>query len=136
MSVELPVAPALAWRPLWTAIGRTGIALAIVLSLVPMPAPPLPIPEGDKLGHFLTWFALTAWYAQLAGSTRELALRALGFAALGAALEMLQSLTGWRHGNDPYDMLANAAGALAGFALGVTPARRALQRFEQRYVVR
>ena len=131
MSVDPPVAPALAWRPLWTAIGRTGVVLAIVLSLLPMPQP-LPVPQGDKLGHFLTYFALTAWYAQLAGSTRELALRALGYAALGAALEALQSLTGWRHGNDPFDMLANAAGALAGFAFGVTPARHALRRFEQR----
>ena len=131
MSGESPDPPPLALRRLWAAVGRAGTVLAVVLSLVPLPAAPLAVPEGDKLGHFLAYFALTAWYAQLARTTRELAWRALGFVALGVALEALQSLTGWRHGNDPIDALANLAGAATGFLLGLTPARGLLVALEQ-----
>lgn len=126
-----PVA-ALALRPLWTAIGRTGIALVVVLSLVPLPAPPIDIEQGDKLGHVLVWFLLTAWYAQLATTRSALAWRALAFALLGIALEWLQAATGWRQGNDPFDVLANLAGTACGYALGLTPARGLLVAFEQR----
>ena len=132
MSDAGPGARALAFRRLWTAVGRVGIALVVVLSLVPMPAAPVPLPAGDKLGHFLAWFALTAWYAQLAATPAALAWRALAFALLGVALEGLQSVTGWRHGNDPLDALANLAGTAGGFVLGLTPGRDLLVALEQR----
>ena len=116
----------------WRAIGVAGVALVVVLSLVPLPASPIEIEQGDKLGHVLVYFAMTAWYAQLVVSARALAAHALAFATLGAGLELLQTLTGWRHGNDPYDALANVAGAFGGFVLGLTPARHLLARFDTR----
>ena len=117
---------------LWSFIAWLGIALVVALSLLPLPAPPIEIEQGDKLGHVLAYFALTAWHAQLVPSRRALAWRALAFASMGLALESLQSLTGWRHGNDPLDALANLAGTGAGFALGLTPARGLLVALEQR----
>ncbi|HVF34051.1 MAG TPA: hypothetical protein VND91_01875 [Candidatus Saccharimonadia bacterium] len=119
-------------RRAWLAVGRLGISLAIVLSLVPLPAAPIEIEQGDKLGHFAAYFALTLWYAQLVATPRELAWRALAFALMGLALEGLQSLTGWRHGNDPLDALANVAGTAGGFVIGLTPARGLLVALEQR----
>ena len=116
---------------LWLALGRVAVLVVVVLSLVPMPRTGLDIPSGDKLGHFLVYFALTFWYAQLCASGRALAWRALGFAAMGACMELLQSLTGWRTGNDPLDALANVAGAAAGLLLGLTRANAWLARFEQ-----
>ena len=104
----------------------------VVLSLAPLPAAPIEIEQGDKLGHFVAYFALTLWYAQLVATPRELAWRALAFALMGIALEALQSVTGWRHGNDPMDALANLAGTAAGFILGLTPARGLLVALERR----
>ena len=118
---------------LWLALGRIAIVVVVVLSLAPMPRTDLDIPSGDKLGHFLVYFALTFWYAQLCASQRELALRALAFALMGACMEVLQSLTGWRTGNDPLDALANVGGAVAGLLLGMTSAHRWLEQAERRY---
>jgi VanZ family protein len=117
---------------LWSFIGWLGLALVVALSLLPLPAPPIDIEQGDKLGHVLAYFALTAWHAQLGSTRSALAWRALAFALTGLALEVLQSWTGWRHGNDPMDALANLAGTAAGLALGLTPARGLLAALEQR----
>ena len=121
-----------AYARAWRAIGAAGVAAVVVLSLVPLPAPPVEIEQGDKLGHLLAYFALTAWHAQLVTTRGALAARALAFSLLGTVLEALQSLTGWRHGNDPFDALANVAGVCAGFVLGLTPARAALAAFDAR----
>jgi len=119
-------------RRLWTFVGRLGLALIVALSLLPLPASPLDVEQGDKLGHALAYFAITAWYAQLVATRRALVLHAIAFAALGVVLEVLQTLTGWRHGNDPLDMLANLAGVLAGMVVGLTPARNVLAWVERR----
>jgi len=126
----------LAHEHLWRTIGRIGIALIVVLSLAPLPPSPVEIAQGDKLGHFLVYLALTTWYAQLAPTRSTLAWRVLAFAVMGVALEVLQTQTGWRQGNDPWDAIANVAGAAGGFALGLTPARRLLVAFEQRVLGR
>ena len=48
------------WGGLWIA----AIAIVVVLSLAP--AVPMPgVPEGDKLGHFLAYFAVSAAAVQL-----------------------------------------------------------------------
>ena len=118
---------------LWLALGRIAIAVIVVLSLAPLPRTGLEIEHGDKLGHFMVYLGLTLWYAQLCATQAELAWRALGLAAMGACMEVLQSLTGWRTGNDPFDALANVAGVLGGFMLGVTPAQHWLARAERHF---
>ncbi len=44
----------------------------------------------------------------------------VGLLIFGAAIEIAQSVTGWRYG-DPLDWVADAVGVLAGF-LALTPA--------------
>ena len=124
------------YRPLrhlsrWLWLGRLGIAVIVVGSLVPMPDVPSPIEHGDKLEHLLGYFGITAWYAQLVPDRRRLALYALGFLALGVAIELLQGLTSWRSA-DWNDLAADAVGVAAGWAVALTPLRRALSWYEGR----
>ena len=124
------------YRPLrhlsrWLWLGRLGIAVIVVGSLIPMPDVPSPIEHGDKLEHLLGYFGITAWYAQLVPDRGRLALYALAFLALGMAIELLQGLTSWRSA-DWNDLVADAIGVAAGWLLALTPLRHVLARFEQR----
>jgi VanZ family protein len=115
---------------LWRWLGRAWLLAAVVVCLVPMPKSPIPIEGGDKLEHALGWFAITIWYAQLTAVPRALVARACGFLALGAAIELAQSLTTWRSA-DPWDLVANAAGVAMGVAIGLSPARGILARIDR-----
>jgi hypothetical protein len=90
------------------------IAAIIVLSLVPVP-PQADLGGGDKLGHLAAYGALMLWFGQL--YARRLGF-ALGFAAMGAALEFAQGATGYRS-FDVLDMAANAAGVALGWGLAL-----------------
>jgi VanZ family protein len=129
--VSLHAWRALRWLSLWLALGRLGIALAIVLSLVPLPDAGIEIEQGDKYGHALVWFLLTAWYGQLCAPRRALALRALAFVALGGAIELAQGLTSFRS-CDWRDFLADVLGVAAGYALSRTRAANVLAWLEGR----
>ncbi len=123
------------YRPLrhlrrWLWCGRLGIVAIVVLSLVPMPDMPSPVEHSDKLEHLLGYFGLTAWYAQLVAHRGRLALYALGYVALGIAIELAQGLTSWRSA-DWHDLGADAVGIAAGYALAFTPLRHLLERFER-----
>jgi VanZ family protein len=86
-----------------------GIVLAIwVLSLIP--APPA-APGGDKLHHFLAYFACMAVWAQLLPAPRARLKAMLGLCTMGVAIECLQGLSGWR-AFEFADMVANALGAI------------------------
>jgi VanZ family protein len=120
-------------RPLlWQAVAWLLVALIVVLSL----SPPLNLQQwsapswNDKVGHFLAYFTLAAWYAELCGSASAMRRRLLFCVLLGAALELLQGLTPARS-PDWRDLVANIAGALAGAALWFTPAAQWLQRWDR-----
>jgi VanZ family protein len=115
---------------LWRRFGRLALAATVVVCLLPMPRSPLPVEGADKIEHALGWFAITLWYAQLAAGPRALLARACGFVALGAAIELAQSLTPWRSA-DPWDLVANVAGIAAGAALGLTPLGGVLARIDR-----
>ena len=103
----------LRYRPLWVAVGFGLIAAVIYLSLTPHP-PEAGFEESDKFDHLLAYGVLMNWFSQLyAERGRRMGL-ALGFVAMGIALEWAQSLTGYRTA-DPVDALANAAGVIAGW---------------------
>lgn len=123
---------ALRWLSWWIVLGRIGIVLTIVLSLVPLPDTGLRIEQGDKYGHALVWFLLTAWYGQLCAPRRALALRALAFVALGGAIELAQGLTDFRS-CDWRDFAADTLGVVAGYALSRTRAANALSWIERRF---
>jgi len=109
--------PALHHRALWLTLGW-GVAAAIVwLSLTPRP-PTLPLEQGDKLGHLLGYGVLMFWFCQLYAAPRARLAYALGFAAMGVALEFAQELLGDRT-YEVFDMLANALGVALGWALAL-----------------
>ena len=101
-----------------------GWALAIViLSLAPLDGPDLP--GSDKSLHFLAYFVLTlglllGFVDQ--GSVRSVSIVLASSVMLGAAVELLQPVTG-RH-RDLLDLAANVAGAVG--ALVIWLATRAL----------
>ena len=101
-----------------------GWALAIViLSLAPLDGPDLP--GSDKSLHFLAYFVLTlglllGFVDQ--GSVRSVSIVLASSVMLGAAVELLQPVTG-RH-RDLLDLAANVAGAAG--ALVIWLATRAL----------
>jgi VanZ family protein len=90
------------------------IGAVVWLSVTPAPLQ-LDLDRGDKLGHFLGYAALMFWFSQL--YVRR-ALLATCFVAMGVALELVQGTLGYRS-LDALDMLANAAGVLAGWAAAV-----------------
>lgn len=100
----------LARRPLWLAIGWSLILLVTVLSLLPTQRLP-DVSYNDKLGHFLAYFTLMAWFGQIYG--RRL-VPALSLLAMGASIELLQGWSGYRDMSG-LDMLANAAGVAVGW---------------------
>ena len=76
--------PAL-WGGLWIA----AIAAVVVLSLAP--SVPMPdVPDGDKLGHFLAYFALAAAAVQLYARWSALLGAGIGLVLLGIGLEYAQ----------------------------------------------
>jgi VanZ family protein len=90
------------------------------LTLLPLPAPPLAIDGGDKVYHFIAFAGLMLPVATL----RPKALVWMIPAALlfGASIEVLQPFV--NRSRDLADFFADAAGVLAGSALGA-----ALNRF-------
>jgi len=107
--------PRLAYLNLWRGLGWLGIALVFTLSLMPHP-PHTGLDQGDKIGHFLAYALLAGWFGQI--SARRLAW-GLGFLGMGAMIEVLQGMTGYR------DMsLADLAANALGLVIGSLTARR------------
>lgn len=106
--------PTLAYRRLWLGLGGMLVLAIVWLSLAPPGNAPGAI--NDKLGHAIAYFALSAWFCQLYAHHAGIALAALG---LGALLELLQGLSGYRD-MSLADLLADAVG----IGLGVAAARR------------
>ena len=94
------------------ALGWAGVAAVIYLSLTPAP-PRIDLTGGDKLGHLLAYAALTYWFCQFYFHKARL-YYALGFVAMGIALEFAQGATGYRS-FEVADMAANALGVAAGW---------------------
>jgi len=109
--------PHLRWRVQWLALGWAMAAAIVWLSLTPSP-PHLDIEQGDKLGHLAAYGALMFWFCQLYPARRARLGYALGFVAMGIAIEFIQRATGYRS-FEVWDMIADAAGVLLGWLLAV-----------------
>lgn len=94
------------------ALGWAWVAAVIYLSLTPAP-PRVDLEGGDKLGHFLAYAVLTYWFCQFHFHRARL-LYALGFVAMGIALEFAQRATGYRS-FELADMAANTLGVAGGW---------------------
>ncbi len=97
--------PALSRPRLWRALGWLLVLAVVYLSLTPSPPSP-DIAQGDKFGHLLAYGGLMAWWLQIRRTPERLALLLI---LMGLALEILQSLSGYREG-DLFDMAANTLG--------------------------
>ena len=103
--------------------------LAILwLSLTPRP-PQIDLPQGDKLSHFLAYGTLMFWFCQLYASRRARFGYALGFVAMGIAIEFAQEATGYRS-YEELDMLADAVGVALGWVIAHLEGGRLLGRIE------
>lgn len=101
------------WRRVWTIVGVCLVLAVVVLSLVPRPPDP-GFEHGDKLHHLVAYCVLMNWFAQLHGGRVARGRLAMGFAAMGAVLEWLQGLSGYRDASI-LDALANALGLALGW---------------------
>jgi len=117
-----------AWLALW------WLAVVLVFAACLVPARELPsVPRGfDKVEHFLAFFLLAASAVQLYATRRALWCVALGLVALGVAIELAQHAFTASRSMDPRDVLADALGVAAGFAIARTPLRDLLPRIEAR----
>lgn len=98
-------------KRLWRIGGWLGVALTLVLSLIP-PTMGEDSSQIDKLAHLLGYAILMFWWAQLVVQRRwALAVAVVTF---GIAIEGLQGLTPDRL-PDPLDALANTGGVLLGW---------------------
>ena len=103
-------------RILGLALGWGWAAAIVWLSLTPSP-PQVDVQYGDKLGHFGAYGLLMLWFSLLYPRLRFRVWYAIGFIAMGLALEFLQGMLGRVF--DVHDMLANATGVLLGAAAGL-----------------
>lgn len=116
----------------WRALGWMLVAFVIYASLTPAP-PSLPVEGGDKLGHVLAYATLMLWFAWLyrRGSTRQ--YFALGFVALGIALEFVQGTTDYRS-FEVADMAADGFGVALGWVIARSPLPNLFVLVERRFL--
>ena len=116
-------------RALWLALGWCWAMAIVWLSLMPSP-PTIEVEQADKLGHFLGYGLLMFWFCQLYAAQRTRLGYALGFAALGIGLELVQRALGYRS-YEPLDMVANTVGVAIGWATARAGGGRLLARLEE-----
>jgi len=116
------------FRRIWLLVGCGMVAAVVVLSLIPVE---VDLGEdSDKVAHFFAYGSLSLWFGMIfSGAGRQLGI-AMTFAALGATLEFLQGMTGYRS-FEIADMVANAIGAVLGWGLAQTPLKSGLAWIER-----
>jgi VanZ family protein len=100
-------------RSFWLFIGCMLVLIVIYLSLAPVPTQPN-VTQSDKFLHVLAYAALMSWFANLYIRSPSRVRFAVGFVALGIALEFVQRWTGYRT-FEVADMVANATGVAVGW---------------------
>lgn len=97
----------------WKTAFWTLVLATLWLSLMPAEQIPSAFNFWDKAQHALGFAALA--YCGLAGFVRKTSRVVLGLMVFGMAIEALQHISGWRHG-DWLDWMADCAGLLMGYA--------------------
>lgn len=122
-------------RPqVWLGIGWVLVLGVVVLSLIPLALPKTRVEDLDKIEHLLAYLAMMWWFAALSTTRRHLVI-GLALCALGGAVEIAQSLIGWRAG-EWYDFAADAVGVLFGWGLARLTGARPFIWLEQRLGLR
>lgn len=110
----------------WLAAWLVAVLTVIVVCLIP--PPPLALPQGDKVEHFLAYFLLAASAVQLFQRGRALTWVGAALVLMGVAIEIAQGALTQTRMADPADALANTIGVLAGVTTVLTPWRDLLLR--------
>ncbi len=117
----------------WWWLGLAGLLLIAALSLLPLRAAALAIPNGDKLNHCVAYIVLMLYFGQLAGAhLRQRVSVIIGLIAYGVLIEASQSVMPPRTA-EWADLAANLCGILIGLVLLRTPLGRLLIAVEQRF---
>lgn len=116
----------------WLMMGVILVAWVCYESLTPSPISVEGLKYADKLGHFISYFTMMAWFGQLF-QRRGHWLWLLFFVALGYGLELLQLYSGYRS-FEYADLVADASGALLAWMLAATHFSTCLLRAEQNWV--
>jgi len=100
-------------RHLWLACGWVMVAFVVWITLTPHP-PHIPFifPRFDKLGHFMAYLGLMAWFAAALPGRKWLARIMVVLIIMGGLLEILQGFTG----RDPewLDWFRDSSGVVLG----------------------
>ena len=104
------------------------VAFVVWASLKPGSDTPSRYPI-DKLGHWLAYFVLMAWFTGLHPRARHWQVASV-LLAFGLALEVAQHLMHWGRNADPLDMLANSLGIACGALLAAAGTAEWALRFE------
>ena len=118
------------YRRLWLAIGWALTASVVLLSIVSLPVSP-PQAQSDKVGHVIAYAVLMFWFCQLYTRRRPRFVLALALLGMGCGLEFVQHVVG--RSFEYQDMLANAAGIVAGWAAAPPRTPQVLARIEARF---
>ena len=110
---------------LWFGLAFIGLLALGVVSLIPAPD----LGGNDKIGHFISYAMLSAWFSLLVEQRKLLWRILFGLIAYGLLLEFLQSLTSYRSG-DLTDAVANSLGVITGLAFYFSPLRRLLGKLD------
>lgn len=103
------------------AYGLTAVLASVIaaLTLLPLPAPPLAADGGDKIYHFIAFAGLMLPVATL--RPKALVWTIPVALVFGAGIEILQPFV--NRSQDLADFVADAAGVLAGAAIGTALSR-------------
>ena len=110
---------------LWFGLAIIGLLALGVVSLIPAPD----LGGNDKIGHFIAYAMLSAWFSLLVEQRKSLWRILFGLIAYGLFLELLQGLTSYRSG-DLADAVANSLGVITGLGFYFSPLRQLLRKLD------
>ena len=118
-------------RGLWQIIGLHLAAALLISALTPIQLNDIPIPQIDKILHFVAYGTLTAWFLVVTRSRRFKILIPLAMLILSVSSELMQGIT--RFGGDPsvFDALADTAGILIASLIVISPLKQLLISLER-----
>lgn len=106
--------------PMWFVLGIGLLVAGMVVALLPGPAA-APFSYNDKAMHALGFMGFMVWFCGLV-RPRHTVWVALALLGYGVLMEWLQSFTTVRQA-DVFDLVADAAGILLGWLLGLAGLR-------------
>jgi len=98
-------------------LGWLMIAAIALGSLMPMPASPIDVPQGDKAQHLLGYGILMFWFCQLYPERQDRLKWLLYLFLFGLSMEIAQGTLTIYRSADSQDVIANSLGLLAGWLL-------------------